>query len=91
MDLPGGTTTDPDVTILGDSCPIRCVVDGSQIEFRFGDENSGLHLRLDGTALANLLGLVVLMVKRIKALPPGTRADFVVSDTEIDRSQWPPE
>jgi hypothetical protein len=89
MELPRGTAAKREITILGDSCPMSCAVDGSQIEFRFGDEASGLHLGMDGTALAKLLGLVVLMVERIKGLGPGTRADFVIRDVEIDRSQWP--
>jgi hypothetical protein len=62
------------------SCPIYCEVVGSQIEFRFGNDESGLHLFLDGEALGKWLGLTVMMVERVKALPRGERADFVVGN-----------
>ena len=68
---------------------MHCEVVGSQIEFRFGNERSGMHLFMDGEALGTWLGLVALMVERIKAAPPGMRADFVVWDVDIDKSTWP--
>ena len=78
-----GIAADSCVTVDG-NCPISCEVVDDQIEFRFGDDESGLHLFFEGSGFVRFLHVGLQMVERYRALPVGTRVDFVVGDGEVE-------
>jgi len=60
---------------------LTCEVLPNQIEFRFGDDNSGLHLFLNYRGFAKFMTVASNVVKRLRAIPHGAPIDFTVPIT----------
>jgi hypothetical protein len=71
----------PYVTVMG-TCTLICRVQPDQVEFRFGDTNSGLQFFLNFRGLAKFMRVASKAVKKLRSIPDSARIDFKVRDDE---------
>lgn len=78
---PANLSAYPYVTVKGNGA-LTCEILPDQIEFRFGDDNSGLHLFLNYRGFAKLMTVAHNVIKRLQSISDSTCINFKVSNNE---------